>query len=74
MNNLKDLSAKVAQTLDTMLPKNVRCVIVLVDTTAQDVCAVSDLPDDQARALLVEAVDVLGDSSLGEDLDIKPLN
>lgn len=71
MAKLQELSAKIAQDLDVMLPKNVRCVIVLIDTNDQDICAVSDLPDDKAKLLLEEAALVLGEPGSMQDLDLK---
>jgi len=70
MKLLQDLSATIASLLDPVLPKTVRCVIVLVDTVNQDVCAVSDLTDDKTKRLLEEAIQVLEDPDVSSDIEL----
>ena len=74
MKNLQDLTSQVAQTMDTLLPKNVRCVIVLVDTDTQNVASVSDLSDEEAKALLEEGLSALEDADYSGKIEIKPHN
>lgn len=61
MNKLRDLSGQITKALDGILPKEVRCVVLLVDTLEDDVCTLSDMDDDQVRALLEEGLETLKD-------------
>ena len=54
MEQLRDLSSQITQALDKILPNNVRCVFVLVDSNTKEVCTASDLSDEYALALLEE--------------------
>lgn len=59
MEKLKDLSIKVTKALDSLLPKEVRCVVILVDTVEQDVCTVSDMAEQDVKAILKDSLDVI---------------
>ena len=48
---MQALLLKAAQTLDGILPENIRCVVVFGDLNTGEVAAISDLPDDVAADL-----------------------
>lgn len=50
-DEMQALLLKAAQTLDGILPENIRCVVVFGDLNTGEVAAISDLPDDVAADL-----------------------
>ncbi len=78
MSSLRDLTAEISKLLDTVLPKNVRCVFVLYDTDSQSISTASDMSDQDATLLLEDAVDVLKNpdesASFKNEVDVKSSN
>ncbi len=48
---MQEILLKAAQSLDGMLPNNIRCVVVFGDLETGEVAAISDLSEDAAVAL-----------------------
>ncbi len=78
MSTLRDLTSEVSKLLDTVLPKNVRCVFVLYDADTQSVSTASDMSDQDATILLEDAIDVLKNpeesASFKNEVDVKTSN
>jgi hypothetical protein len=70
MERLKDLSAQITKALDGILPEEVRCVFVLFDPQEKEVSTASNMSDDATLGLLEEAVEVLKQPEVEEDLTI----
>lgn len=74
MNPLKDISDKITSMLDELLPKEVRCVFVLVDTVSQEISAASDMDDPQTIALLEAGISTLKNYDSTKPIDNIDLN
>jgi hypothetical protein len=67
MASLKDLSSKITEALDKILPDEVRCAFVLIDIKEKEVSTVSNMSDDSTIALLEEAVRGLQEPEIDTD-------
>ena len=59
MDKLNELATKITQMLDGVLPTNVRCAFVLLDTATAEITSASDMPDEETVILLEETIETL---------------
>lgn len=59
MENIKDISMKAQEFLDGIMPKNVRCIMVFIDTNNDEMGVTSDLSDSDTVSLLKEAIETI---------------
>jgi len=55
MDKLKDISAKITEALDKILPDEMRCAFVLIDLKEKEVSTVSNMSDESTISLLEQA-------------------
>lgn len=66
MENIKDISMKTQEFLDGIMPKNVRCVMVFIDTKSEEMGVTSDLSDNDTVSLLKEAIETIDKPEITE--------
>ena len=66
MENIKDISMKTQEFLDGIMPKNVRCVMVFIDTKSEEMGVTSDLSDSDTVSLLKEAIETIDKPEITE--------
>ncbi len=69
MQQLKDYSKQITDALDKILPKNIRCALVLGDPETSEVSAVSNMSDKGTISLLEDGIEVLNMPEEVDDLD-----
>lgn len=69
MQQLKDYSKQITDALDKILPKKIRCAIILGDPETSEVSAVSNMSDGATISLLEDGVSVLKMPDEVGDLD-----
>ena len=69
MQHLKDYSKKIAKALDEILPKNIRCAIVLGDPETSEVSTCSNMSDKGTASLLEDGIEVLEIYDEKEDVE-----
>lgn len=74
MQQLKDFSFQITEALDKILPKNIRCAIVLGDPDTSEVSATSNMSDRATVSLLEDGIEVLNSPEEVEDLDVSGSN
>jgi len=74
MQQLKDFSLQITEALDKILPKNIRCAIVLGDPDTSEVSATSNMSDRATVSLLEDGIEVLNMPEEVEDLDVSGSN
>lgn len=70
MQPLKDFSLQITEALDKILPKHIRCAIVLGDPETSEVSATSNMSDRATVSLLEDGIEVLKMPEEVEDLDV----
>ena len=68
MQQLKDFSLQITEALDKILPKIIRCAIVLGDPDTSEVSATSNMSDRATVSLLEDGIEVLNMPEEVEDL------
>lgn len=74
MQQLKDYSQQITEALDKILPKHIRCAIVLGDPKTSEVSATSNMGDSATVSLLEDGIEVLKMPEEVEDLDVSGTN
>lgn len=70
MQQLKDFSFQITEALDKILPKHIRCAIILGDPETSEVSATSNMSDGATVSLLEDGIEVLKMPEEVEDLDL----
>ena len=68
MKQLKDYSFEITEALDKILPKEIRCAIVLGDPATSEVSTVSNMSDRGTASLLEDGIEVLDHPDEVEEL------
>lgn len=74
MKNFEKLSSDLTETLDKVLPSNVRCVVIIYDIDDHSVAAISDMPDEEVVLLLEDALAVMENPSETKVIENKTIN
>lgn len=59
MQQLKDYSAQITKALEEILPKHIKCVIVLGDPKTSEVSTTSNMGDAGTASLIEDGLEVL---------------
>lgn len=59
MDKLKDISEKITEALDKILPDDMRCAFVLIDLKEKEVSTVSNMSDESTITLLEQAAQAM---------------
>jgi len=70
MQHLKDYSQKITEALDAILPKKIRCAIVLGDPETSEVSTCSNMTDAGTASLLEDGIEVLAIYEESEEIDL----
>lgn len=74
MDKLKDISAKITEALDKILPDEMRCAFVLIDLKEKEVSTVSNMSDESTISLLEQAAHAMKNPEDDKEIDNLKLN
>ena len=69
MQHLKDYSEKITKALEGILPKGIKCVIVIGDPSTSEVSTTSNMSDLGTVSLLEDGIEVLGKPDIVEEIE-----
>lgn len=67
MKHLQDLSTKVQDVLEGIIPKEIRFVLIFAEQNGEDMSVASDLTDEEVLGVLTDAIDVIKNPTVLSD-------